>query len=145
MEWQERDALEEDADDAASYARYMAATEASAPLLRPEPSARLKSAYRSSSSAASSMKRVVMIHGAGNYLAAGPNFNRRYPLTRQIVYVWSPWSDWSPCSRSCASGVASRHRTCQRQLARFTFINDNEFMDSYLCLMIHTLICHQTD
>lgn len=116
--------MEEDADDAASYARYMAATEASAPLLRPEPSARLKSAYRSSSSAASSMKRVAMIHGAG----ATAVYNRRYPLTRQIVYVWSPWSDWSTCSRSCASGVASRHRTCQRQLARCKLTQPSYFL-----------------
>jgi len=103
----EQDAVADEAEEAAWYARYMAATEASAPLVRSAPSARRRS------SAASGLRRVVTIHGAAGW-------DRRYPLGRHMVYAWTPWSLWSPCSRSCATGVTSRHRTCHQQSARIT-------------------------
>lgn len=85
-----KDALEEDAEDAAAYARYMSATEASAQLMRLP----VKSIYRSP-----------------YHVGAG-----------RIVHVWSAWTVWSTCSRTCGGGITTRHRSCRKEYSRFNQI-----------------------
>ena len=34
------------------------------------------------------------------------------PNSKIVNGYWSKWSQWSPCTKSCASGMTTRDRTC---------------------------------
>ncbi|XP_035867701.1 papilin isoform X1 [Phyllostomus discolor] len=44
--------------------------------------------------------------------AAGSSVRRQ---VRQQSDTWGPWSDWSPCSRTCGGGISFQERPCYSQ------------------------------
>ncbi|KAJ3657379.1 hypothetical protein Zmor_009188 [Zophobas morio] len=58
---------------------------------------------------------------------------------------WSPWSDWSSCSRSCDGGVSHQLRTCRTgscrgEHVRYKICNMQVGHFARLTLMMATLI-----
>ena len=49
---------------------------------------------------------------------------------------WSPWSDWTPCSRSCERGVTFRMRSCtspEYKHRHFFYLRITEYFMYIMC------------